>query len=203
MNLVRKIATVAALLGLLVLGGCKKKKPPVPSPQTQAPTISAPEPQVQPPPIQPPVTATTTTPSADKPSVTAPAKPSAVKPKPKHRSKKPITATSPKTTTAKNTNKTVADGGSSADNNVQISPEVPRDEMAQQRQDTMKLLDSTELNLRKISGRTLSDLDQGTTRQIRNYITQSRLAVQDGDLERAYNLATKAHLLSDEMVKRQ
>ena len=34
-----------------------------------------------------------------------------------------------------------------------------------------------------------------------NFITQSRLALGDGDLERAYNLATKANLLSQELAK--
>ncbi len=38
--------------------------------------------------------------------------------------------------------------------------------------------------------------------QIRNYMTQSRAATTDGDLLRANNLAVKAHLLTDELIKR-
>ena len=38
--------------------------------------------------------------------------------------------------------------------------------------------------------------------QARVYMTQSRSAIQDGDSARAYNLAMKAHLLSDELVKK-
>jgi hypothetical protein len=38
-------------------------------------------------------------------------------------------------------------------------------------------------------------------RQVRTYIAQSHSASQDGDLERAYNLAMKANLLSGELAK--
>lgn len=207
MRLARQIAVVVLVLGLLAMSGCKKKKPPVPQPQTQAPTITAPPPQQPPVQTQPPVVTlpppTTTEPT--KPPATN-TKPSAAKPKPKHRA--PKKAANGSTTTAKTTppvkpgtKNTVTDGGAN-DPGVQISAEVPTGEAAQQRQSTMNLLDSTETNLRKINSRQLSDGDQATARQIRNYITQSRLAMQDGDLERAYNLATKAHLLSDEMARR-
>jgi hypothetical protein len=37
--------------------------------------------------------------------------------------------------------------------------------------------------------------------QIKSYVTQSRAAITDGDLVRANNLALKAHLLSDALVK--
>ena len=37
---------------------------------------------------------------------------------------------------------------------------------------------------------------------IRSYMQQARDASKDGDTERAYNLALKAHLLSDELIKR-
>lgn len=70
----------------------------------------------------------------------------------------------------------------------------------QQRRGTEQLLQSAESNLRKVS-RTLSDSEQAMARQVRNYITQSRLATQDGDLERAYKLAVKANLLSGELAK--
>ena len=38
--------------------------------------------------------------------------------------------------------------------------------------------------------------------QIKSYIAQSRKATSDGDFERAYNLAMKAHLLADALVKK-
>jgi len=38
--------------------------------------------------------------------------------------------------------------------------------------------------------------------QIRNYMDHARLALKEGDLRRANTLAEKAHLLSDDLVKR-
>lgn len=37
--------------------------------------------------------------------------------------------------------------------------------------------------------------------QIRDYMNQSRQAIAENDLDRAHNLAMKAHLLCDELVK--
>jgi hypothetical protein len=37
--------------------------------------------------------------------------------------------------------------------------------------------------------------------QIKQFMEQSKAAVAAGDLERGHNLALKAHLLSDELVK--
>ena len=37
--------------------------------------------------------------------------------------------------------------------------------------------------------------------QIKNYMRQSRTADGDGDIERAYNLALKANLLSQELAR--
>ena len=44
--------------------------------------------------------------------------------------------------------------------------------------------------------------EQVVVTHIRSYMQQSKNAITDGDLERAYNLALKAHLLSDELVKK-
>jgi len=49
--------------------------------------------------------------------------------------------------------------------------------------------------------RSLSTDEQTTLSQIRSYITQARSALKDQDLERAHNLAVKAHQLSDVLTK--
>jgi hypothetical protein len=64
------------------------------------------------------------------------------------------------------------------------------------------LLEATENNLRGLS-RSLSSDEQATVQHVRAYINQSQKATSDGDLERAYNLALKAHLLSDELAKKK
>jgi hypothetical protein len=190
--------TVLALLGAV---GCKKKKPNLPA-QTQPPTVSQPEPEKPPaepkpeeiPLTQPPVTETTPEPL-----------PPAPKPKPHSRRKKPTPQ--PNAGTPTETKPGVAKPATTskpADNkpseNVQISAEVPQNVANQRRQQTEDLLNTAETNLKKVT-RSLTDGEQSMQRQVRNFITQSRLAVQDGDFERAYNLATKAQQLSQELVK--
>jgi hypothetical protein len=81
-----------------------------------------------------------------------------------------------------------------------ISPDLPKDEVVSQKRATEQMLQNAEANLRTLN-RQLSDGEQNMARQVRNYITQSRLATQDGDLERAHNLAVKAQLLSSELTK--
>ena len=85
---------------------------------------------------------------------------------------------------------------SGSDVQVQIAAQAPQGTA----QNTEQLLQAAEGNLRKVT-RQLSDGEQAMLRQARNYITQSRSATQDGDLERAYNLAMKANLLSGELAK--
>ena len=81
-----------------------------------------------------------------------------------------------------------------------ISPDLPKNELDSQKRATEQMLQAAEANLRRLN-RDLSDGEKNMARQVRNYITQSRLATQDGDLERAHNLAVKAQLLSAELVK--
>ncbi len=64
-----------------------------------------------------------------------------------------------------------------------------------------QLLAGTDSNLKQISGRTLNPTQQDTVKQIHLYMDQARKAVDSGDVERGHNLAFKAHLLSDDLVK--
>ena len=63
------------------------------------------------------------------------------------------------------------------------------------------LLADTESNLKQISGRTLTQAQQETVKQIHSYMDQARKAISDGDPDRGRNLAFKAHLLSMDLVK--
>lgn len=83
---------------------------------------------------------------------------------------------------------------------TQISPDMSGAAASQAQQSTTQLLDSTEQNLRKLT-RALSTDEQTTVKQIRSYVTDARIALKDQDLERAHNLAVKAHQLSDVLVK--
>jgi outer membrane biosynthesis protein TonB len=201
-------ATVAGILlaSVLTLGGCKKKKPAVPPPQAQAPAIAQPEPE------KPPAPAVSE-PSRPEPETTQPEPAPAVTPapapkhktKPRHAAKKtappPPAAEKPAETTAeKPPAKTVVTEGGTQPATPQLSASMPHDKVIHQKLNTNQLLEATDYNLKSIS-RTLSADEQAMLQHIRSYMQQSRDASKEGDTERAYNLALKAHLLSDELIK--
>ncbi len=97
--------------------------------------------------------------------------------------------------------KRVVRNGSTADPEVQLSPGITRDQASHQRQRTAELLASTEANLKTISGRQLNPSQQEAVNQIHRYMTQAKEADDEGDLQRARNLAFKARLLSDDLIK--
>jgi hypothetical protein len=83
---------------------------------------------------------------------------------------------------------------------VQITADVPRAAVQSQTQNTEQLLRNSEVRLAGII-RALSESEQGMLRQARNYIAQSNQALRSGEIERAYNLAVKASLLTNELTK--
>jgi len=62
------------------------------------------------------------------------------------------------------------------------------------------LLATSDANLKKISGRQLNASQQDTVKQIKSYMDQAKKAATGGDVQRAYNLAVKANLLSAELA---
>lgn len=70
-----------------------------------------------------------------------------------------------------------------------------------QQKETNTLLQSTEDNLKKIAGQQLTSDQQQMVNQARQFMDQSKSATHTGDLDRAYNLAWKAQVLSEELVK--
>jgi hypothetical protein len=92
----------------------------------------------------------------------------------------------------------VRDGGTS-EPEAQLSPAVPREQ--QSRQSTNQLLASAQNNLKTVSTRTLTANQQATIEQIKMFIEQANSAVKEGDMQRGHNLAMKAHLLSDDLVR--
>jgi outer membrane biosynthesis protein TonB len=208
MRIARDTFVGILLASILVLGGCKKKKPAVPPAQSQAPTITQPQPQPETQPA-PPASSEPTRPETEKQPETTVATPTspAPKPKPKTRATKPKppapTPEKPAEKAAENKQptKTVVPEGGAQPATPQLSPAVSNDQTVQQRQNTNQLLESTDYNLKNIT-RPLNTDEQAIVQHIRSYIQQSRDATRDGDTERAYNLALKAHLLCDELIKR-
>jgi hypothetical protein len=141
-------------------------------------------------------------PAPEPPQQTAsdsPKKASAKKPKKKptsHRAKQP----DPPSATP--TKKVVANGGTS-ETEIQISPRMSDKQQADERQKISNLIWAAETNLQKVSGRTLNDSQEEMAQQIRMYMEQSKQASGQGDLQRAKNLASKADLLSVELVGKE
>lgn len=77
------------------------------------------------------------------------------------------------------------------------------DQASQKRGATVQMLGITEGNLKKITARQLSTSQQDTVAQIRQFVGQSRAALDAGDSERANTLAWKAELLSEDLLKGQ
>jgi outer membrane biosynthesis protein TonB len=175
----------------LLAGGCQKK-PVHPVPAVLAPAIET-EPAPAPPP--PSLPSDSSTSAAPPETNSAPAN-TAQKPRPKPR--RPAPRKPPQQPAA--TSQPEPAKPATPDTSVQITADVPRAAVQTQRQNTEKLLRSSENKLASVT-RGLSDGEQGMLRQARNYIAQSNQALQAGDVERAYNLAVKASLLANELAK--
>ena len=209
MNYGRQLVIWAVAFGLLLVPGCAKKKPQLP-PQAKAPAepIATPLPDeisetVEPP---PPLTPKHEAPKQEEP----PPKP--VKRRPKKKPTPPpasqastTPAPAAPTTTG---NETIASARPPANPAAEPSPDVAiaadvtTAQLNRQKQSTAQLLDETEKTISGLNNHTLSHDEEEMLSQIRSYVSQSRKATTDGDFERAYNLATKAHLLSDALVKK-
>ena len=210
MTLRRQFAfLLVALLLLLSSTTCEKNKPQLP-PKMQAPTlaVSAPDqiPEITPPPESP-------APQQEASVEEPPPK----KPPPKHHnSKKPAqpAAANPPGTPAPNppapstqANSTVAVNRPPVNSVVESAPDtaiaadVSSQQLVRQKQTTADLIDSTEKDLKGLN-HGLSHDEENMLTQIKSYIAQSRSATKDGDFERAYNLAVKAHLLADALLKK-
>jgi len=208
--MVSKRQLVVALAGALLLLGvaCHKKqaaqKPKLPGP-AQAPTLA----QTLPDEIQPvPEPATPTETAKQEP----PPAPKKARPKkkaqaangtpPKGAATTPATPQQPPandTTTTASLRPPGNPGDAAA---LALGPDVTSAEAARDRQSTNQELDATEKDLKRLDGRSLNSDEQAMLTQIKAYINQSRKALTDGDYERASNLAKKAQLLTDDLLKK-
>ncbi|HYA96407.1 MAG TPA: hypothetical protein VEC95_09065 [Terriglobales bacterium] len=200
----RQLSTIGLAALVLSLSGCpfRKKQPSVPQ-QGQAPTLPAPAPTPPPLPPQP----------AEAQPVPPPEKTEVVlqKPQPKKKpSKKPPETSAQEQQKAQaaggsaptQTSKLIIQEGNPPNSQGQLSAGVGMEDASpRSKQTTEQLLQSAQTNLNSIN-RPLSPEEQAMVAQIKDYMAQSRKATADSDSVRAHNLALKARLLSDELVKR-
>jgi hypothetical protein len=125
-------------------------------------------------------------------------KKSAPKKKTTHIKKKPVV-----TKPAGEPKKVVVRQGSTADPQVQFTPGMSQGQAYYQKQTTEQLLAGTEANLKTAATRLLQPSDHDSVEQIRTLVDQAKLAITQGDLQRARTLATKAQLLSNELLQQQ
>jgi hypothetical protein len=179
----------------------QEPKTPPDSPQNAAPDAQQNNPAPAPEPPQQPQTnepKADQTPSAT-PQATTPQKQtkatSGSKTK-KRRRHKPA-ATKP----GSDPSKRVVRNGSTDEPIIQLSPGLSDNQASSERQNTIQLLTTADTNLQKMSGRQFNATQQDVVSQIRKYIEQAKEAETAGDLQRAHNLALKARLLSDDLVR--
>ena len=97
--------------------------------------------------------------------------------------------------------KRVIHRGGTVEPTTQLAQGMTEEQAAHQRETTNKLLATTEVSLQKLSRRLLTKDEQDTVAQIKRFMQQVKTADAAGDLQRAYKLAVKAHLLSDALAK--
>lgn len=201
MSRLQSIAGLIVLLTLAVVSGCVNKKKPAVIAATQPP-VATPQPTPEPTPA-PQAPPEQTQPSQGTPPPEAQPTPddSADKTKAGKRHAAPKKAGE----TARNVPPKVVvrpDQAEGSPTPGQISPSLSTKEASQDQTTTEQLLQRTENNLNGIR-RQLSPDEQATAAQIRDFMKQSREATKQNDLVRARNLAVKAQLLCDELIKQR
>jgi hypothetical protein len=141
-------------------------------------------------------TATTSKPC---PTAAASAKPANCTPEVSHKPKRQPPAGTDKSASGE-PSKTVVRNGGTSDAKVAISPGMSDQQASQKLRNTNQLLSSTDANLKEIAPRQLNASQQDTVKQIKSYVDQAKVAAGKGDVERAYNLASKANMLSADLV---
>ena len=176
-----------------------KPEPPAEPPQSQEPKnppASNPEAPTQPQPNptpQPEAAPVATTPPEKKPNPAQKPNPAGPKKRPKKKSAPPSSGEEQK--------KKVISHGSADEPITVLAPGMTDEQAARQRAVTDQLLASTDASLQRISTRNLNKDQQDTVAQIRKFMEQVKTAQAAGDLQRAYKLAVKAHLLADALEK--
>jgi hypothetical protein len=82
-----------------------------------------------------------------------------------------------------------------------MAPQLTPAESAAAQQQTDQSLRAAEANLNRFRGRVLSPTQSDLAQKSRSFLRQARKAAREGDWVRARNLAVKAQLLSEELVR--
>lgn len=99
--------------------------------------------------------------------------------------------------------KIIVSHGGTTEPSIQLAGGPGGNDESQKRDAAAQMLGTTETNLKKLTGQSLSESQQESVAQIRQFMEQSKSALASGDAERARTLAWKAQVLSEDLVKPQ
>jgi len=191
----RDVHVVLLALACLAAAGCHRQTAQAASPAATAPAESATPASTQPgespaaKPQGPPAPAATT----GETETTPPAKPPSLKvPEPAH--------TAPKPAAPAATPQPAPDTPAPRPPAPLISPRISPAQQSERRQQTEKSISVAEANLHRADGHALNDTQQDLVEKIRSFLAQAREAGEIPDWERAFVLAEKARILSQELV---
>ncbi|MFZ0743465.1 MAG: hypothetical protein WAM85_03620 [Terracidiphilus sp.] len=179
---------VAWLLPFM-LTACIHKSQPIASQPLAPPIVDTPPPNPAPPPADLPPPVVTVPNQTSPPATTAQTNPPAQTPKPKAHHKKPATAPA-----ANKDTEQASSGAPEVSAIGQLSPGDPTD----LQQQTEASITSTEHGLNGIN-RKLSDQEEKTAAQIKEFLKQAKAALATGDVDGAHTLALKAKVLLGEI----
>lgn len=190
--------TLAVVMLLCMVAGCKHKSPPPPPAAAQAP-ILPPGDMVKdiPPPVLPAPTAPNVTEAPDDSAKHESQKPK----KTSRRRSKPAEAPPPATQNAKETAPTTPSTPEAADHSPigQLSTSGDVGSLPNRRA-ILEQITATENGLNGIK-RPLNNEEQTTAAQVRTFLTKAKQALDQNDLDGAHTLVTKAHVLLEELTK--
>jgi hypothetical protein len=82
-----------------------------------------------------------------------------------------------------------------------LSPQIGSDSARRQKQEAEAKIEGAEDMVRHIDRKTLRDEQQEIFATIQSFLSKARKALSIGDSIRAFNLAEKAHILAEELVR--
>lgn len=207
------VLAVFTLTGLEGAGRGQSSPQQVPRAETPQPGSTQATPQQDTPPASQPCAQSKDTCELNEPGPQQPGSAPAAKPEEKAQPETALKASGKKKTRhhksgkkqalAENTSgprKTIVREGGTSDPNAVLTPGTTG-QTRNSRQLTADLLSATDANLKQATSRPLNPNQEQTVAQIRVFMDQANAAIKAGDLDRGHNLAIKAHLLSDDLVK--
>lgn len=221
MNIKRKFVGSFLLLALLLTAACNKKKV-VSTSHPPAPTIQQTLPDAIPEKPEEPVAVVVPVPEVAAPqkartnkrpghtTTNANSNPKKTSPPPNNTTAQapaPASPPSPAAQAPASNNQTIANARPITSGTPENAPDlaiaaaIPSAKATRDKEDTAHMVDATENALKGIN-RSLNDEEQAMRMQIESYLQQSRKATADGDFEKAYNLAKKAQLLAEALIKK-